>query len=246
MSTVLVSGSSRGLGLELIKQFAALVPENGLVIAGARWRTAELEELIRSNQGRVGFVSLDVSDESSIIASVQEVKSLLGERPLDILINCAGVHSDTDGKVANMDDLMRQFSVNVLGTHHTIRSFLPLMATSTEKKIVTISSIYGSMTNARAVAFAPCPAYKISKAALNALTVQYALSYEDEGFIFFAVNPGWLQTEMGGEDADLTVPQGATAVVNIIRAADKSTNGKFKNIQVNGWEHKYNGSDLAW
>ena len=58
------------------------------------------------------------------------------------------------------------------------------------------ASTFGSLTNARQVDYAPCPAYKISKIALNALTVQYALSYEDEGFIFLSVNPGVCMTPL--------------------------------------------------
>lgn len=97
------------------------------------------------------------------------------------------------------------------------------------------------------------------------MTVQYALSYEDDGFVFLAVSPGvgclchqpnkidfiltnsvqWLKSDMGGQHADLTVPQGAKAVLKVAFAADSRDNGTFKNIDVPGWE-KYDGQILAW
>ncbi|KAJ5345000.1 hydroxyacyl dehydrogenase [Penicillium brevicompactum] len=101
------------------------------------------------------------------------------------------------------------------------------------------------MTQAREVGYAPCPAYKISKTALNALMVQYALSYEDEGFVFMAARPGWLKSDMGGQDADLTLSQGAEAVLDIAMTAGSRENGSFKNISVPGWE-KYDGHDVPW
>ncbi|GLB02609.1 hypothetical protein AtubIFM57258_003967 [Aspergillus tubingensis] len=246
MSNFLVTGSSRGLGLELVRQLAARAClEGGLVIATARKCSPKLTELIAQSNGCIVFVALDISEESRIAESAEQVRSALNGNSLDMLINCAGVHSETHGKLASMSDLDYQLSVNVTGTHNVLRHYLPLMQNSKVKKIINISSAYGSITSAREVSYAPCPAYKISKAALNALTVQYALSYQEEGFIFLAVSPGWLQSDMGGKHADLTVPQGAEAVLNIAMSADRVDNGRFKNIHVPGWE-AYKGQDVPW
>ncbi|PWY69631.1 hydroxyacyl dehydrogenase [Aspergillus sclerotioniger CBS 115572] len=245
MSSVLITGSSRGLGLELVKQLALRTIGVDLIVATARECSAALEDVIAHTDGRVLFVSLDVSNLESITRSVEQVRSALGQRRLDILINCAGVHSDTPGGVAHMTDLEYQLSVNVSGAHNVIRSYISLMETGEGKKIVNISTAYASITRAAEVSYAPCPAYKISKAALNALTVQYAMSYQDAGFIFLAVSPGWLQTDMGGTDADLTVEEGAKAVVDVVMSADKDCNGRFKNIQVPRWA-AYDGLDIPW
>ncbi|CAG8932444.1 unnamed protein product [Penicillium salamii] len=263
MSNVLVTGSSRGLGLELVKQLAARAEfRDGLVVATARKCSNELQEVIMSAKCSVVFVSLDLTEEGAIALSAQKVNSALAGKSLDILINCAGVHSVTLGKLASMSDLDYQLSVNVTGTHNVLRQFLPLMQTSNIKKVVSISSIFGSLTLAREVGYAPCPAYKISKAALNSLMAQYALSYEDEGYVFLTVSPGvghtlpsrswhanriyqWLKSDMGGQDADLTVPQGAEAVLDLVMSASSRENGSFKNVRVPGWE-KYDGQDLPW
>ncbi|PLB44949.1 hypothetical protein P170DRAFT_450012 [Aspergillus steynii IBT 23096] len=145
MSNILVTGSSRGLGLELVKQLAARAStEGGLVIATARKCSSDLNELVAQSNETVVFVSLDVADEASITQSVEETKAALNQRSLDVLINCAGVHSETHGKLAHID--------------------------------------------------------------------------------------------MGGKDADLTVPQGAEAVCNTVESATAKDNGSFKNIYVPGWE----------
>ncbi|KAE8152547.1 hydroxyacyl dehydrogenase [Aspergillus avenaceus] len=243
---VLVTGSSRGLGLELVKQLTTRPDSmDGVVVATARKCSPGLQEVISSTNSSVVFVALDVTDKASIVQSASQVRSVLAGRSLDVLINCAGVHSETEGKVINMSDLDFHLSANVTGAHDVFREYIPLMQTSGLKKVISISSIFGSMSNAREVGYAPCPAYKISKAALNALMVQYALSYEDEGFVFLAVNPGWLQSDMGGQDADLTVPQGAEAVLNIVMAASHQDNGSFTTIDVPGWE-KYAGQNVSW
>ncbi|KAJ5087372.1 hydroxyacyl dehydrogenase [Penicillium angulare] len=246
MWNVLVTGSSRGLGLELVKQIATKSEFNaGLVLATARSCSSDLQEVILQAKGSVVFVALDVIDEEIIAHSAKAVEIALRGRSLDILINCAGVHGETHGKLALMSGLEYQFSANVLGVHNVTRHYISLMKTSSTKKVISISSIFGSLTNAREVAYAPCPAYKISKAALNALMVQYALSYEEEGYIFLVVSPGWLKSDMGGQDADLTVSQGAEAVLNVVMSASDKDNGRFKNIFVPGWK-KYDGGDLKW
>ena len=103
MPNVLVTGSSRGLGLELVKQLAVRAStEGGLVIASARKCSPELHEVVSEFNGTVVFISLDVADEASISKSAEEVRTALNQRSLDVLINCAGVHSDTRGKLADM------------------------------------------------------------------------------------------------------------------------------------------------
>ncbi|PYI21643.1 hypothetical protein BO99DRAFT_420552 [Aspergillus violaceofuscus CBS 115571] len=162
MSNVLVTGSSRGLGLELVKQIAAHQDlQGGVVVATARTCSPQLKEVISASNEAVVFVALDVADEGAIANLVEQVKSALGGRSLDILINCAGVHSETHGKVTLI-----------------------------------------------------CPEC-------------------------------WLKSDMGGQDADLTVPQGAEAVLKMALAADSQDNGTFKNIHVPGWG-KYDGQNVAW
>ncbi|KAL4907831.1 hypothetical protein BDW74DRAFT_175615 [Aspergillus multicolor] len=86
------------------------------------------------------------------------------------------------------------------------------------KEIVNISSTVASLAWGRKYHGLPDYAYKLSKAALNSLTVQYALNYQDEGSSVYAISPGYVKTDMGGETADLPVDVSATAVLKYIRA----------------------------
>ncbi|KAE8143762.1 hypothetical protein BDV38DRAFT_289633 [Aspergillus pseudotamarii] len=246
MATYIVTGSSRGMGLAMIKELASRDPaEVSLVIAATRRSSTALDEIVARESGRVVFIPLDVSNAASISSSVEMAGSVVGQKGVDVLINCAGVHSWLEGKTENMADLDYQLTVNVVGTHNVTRAFLPLLRMGKLKKVANISTVYASMTHAETSSFANCPAYKISKAALNALTVQYAMSYKDEGFTFLAVNPGWLKTDMGGDDAHLTADEGAQAVLNVIDKAEKDSNGCFKNIYAPGWD-MYDGKDIPW
>ena len=106
MPNFLVTGSSRGLGLELVRQLASRSElRDGVVVATARKCSKELQELITSAKCPVVFVCLDLTDEEVIALSAEKVRSALAGGSLDILINCAGVHSVTLGKLASMYDL---------------------------------------------------------------------------------------------------------------------------------------------
>ncbi|KAF4186521.1 hypothetical protein CNMCM7927_005344 [Aspergillus lentulus] len=203
MSTYLITGASRGLGLALVRHLANLPSTSvGTIFATSRSEHPSLKEL---------------SQQSDRIK----------------------------------DDLTETFHTNVTGTHNATRAFLPLLREGRKKLVVNISTTLGSMTLAPVYKGSPTPAYKITKAALNMLTVQYAQDYGSEGFTFLAVSPGWLQTEMGGSRADLPPATGAKAVLDIVQKATPSQNGKALNIHVPGWEeneglNQYDGKEVPW
>lgn len=113
---------------------------------------------------------------------------------------------------------------------------------------MNISSSFGSITlnaNNDPWNMAPCAAYKVSKAALNMLTVQWASNLASEGFVVFAVSPGWLKTDLGGPDASLEVNVGVEQVLQIVKDAKKEDNATFKDLTIKEMEGGYNGS-LPW
>ncbi|KAH7635586.1 hypothetical protein B0T09DRAFT_298272 [Sordaria sp. MPI-SDFR-AT-0083] len=272
MASFLITGASRGLGLAFVKELASRKSsEVSKIFAGARNNVAALQELFQ-NDPRVHFVKLDVSNQESVKEAAAEVEKQLEGKGLDVLINNAAIcHYDMQ-KMTNptvekdimreMNGLEEEFLVNVLGVQYTTRDFLPLLEKSELKKVVNITSTFGSISSASdtAVAWSPCPAYKISKAALNALTVQYALEYQNKGFSFIALCPGWLKTDIGSEMADLTSEEGAKASLEIILAPGQEYNGKFPMVKVKGWETKeeaashggyagnnvYDGRNISW
>ncbi|CAG7929847.1 unnamed protein product [Penicillium olsonii] len=114
-----------------------------------------------------------------------------------------------------------------------------------------ISTILGSMAMADSFRTLPSPAYKISKAALNMLTVQYANQYSGEGFTFVGISPGWLRTDLGSARAHLSVETGAEKVLEVIQRVMPDQNGKFFNIHIPGWEaadgaDQYDGKEIPW
>lgn len=103
MLNILITGTSRGLGLELVKQLASNSDTNGgLIVATARNCSSDLQEVISLAKGSVIFAALDVTDKETIAQSAEKVSLTLAGRSLDILINCAGVHGETHGKLALM------------------------------------------------------------------------------------------------------------------------------------------------
>ncbi|SPQ24316.1 2020a615-5fcb-4e2e-aa9b-a00a334387bb [Thermothielavioides terrestris] len=251
MISVLITGASRGFGLALARELASR-QNISRVFATARGNSPALNELAQQSPDRVVVVKLDVTNQESIKKAAAEVEGNLGGKGLDILINNAGVCQYSFGGVKSMDNLEESFTINVMGVHWVTREFLPLLQKGTLKKVANISTTMGSITLARAAAALPSPPYKISKAAMNALTVQYALEYEKEGFSFIALCPGWMKTDLGGGDmADLTPEQGAQASLDIIFKEGQEYNGQMPKVFVKGWEHPregnvYDGTNAPW
>ncbi|KAJ5550297.1 hypothetical protein N7461_004995 [Penicillium sp. DV-2018c] len=253
MASYLVTGSSRGLGLALVARLASLPKsEVGTIIATSRRdNAAQINEIASASSGRVQMVKLDVTDESSVKEAVGVVERQLQGQGLDYLVNNAGVTDWSPTGLEGMDNLNEVFNANVTGTHLMSRAFLPLLRKGKKKTVINMSSTVGSIAMADTFSSLPSPAYKISKAALNMLTVQYSRQYADEGFTFLAISPGWLRTDLGGERAHLSVETGAEKVVDILKEVTPKQNGKFLNINVPGWEapegaDQYDGKEVPW
>ncbi|CAI7616739.1 unnamed protein product [Penicillium glandicola] len=253
MASYLVTGSSRGLGLALITRLATLPrTEVATIIATARQdNSAQLKEIENASSGRVQIVKLDVTDESSVKEAVVAVERQLQGKGLDYLVNNAGVMDWSPTGLEGMDNLNDTLNINVTAPHRVSRAFLPLLRKGEKKTVINISTTLGSVAMADAFRSMPSPAYKISKAALNMLTVQYAQQYADDGFTFLAISPGWLRTKLGSDRADLPVEIGAEKVLDIIKKATPEQNGKYVNIHVPGWEtregpNQYDGKEIPW
>ncbi|KFX94413.1 hypothetical protein O988_06322 [Pseudogymnoascus sp. VKM F-3808] len=239
MASYLVTGSSRGLGLAMVAHLADSSPSDARVIfATARSETPELNELVEKSSGRVVYIQIDTTDQVSVDKAVKAVEIQLTYRGLDYLINNAGVGGFSPGWTEKMTDLNEEFNVNVTGTHIVTTKFLPLLRKGQTKKIMNIGSTMGSLTLAEPFSIFPLPAYKVSKAALNALTIQWAQALSGEGFVVTSINPGSVKTAMGGGDgADLTLEQGARGILEAIVKSGSEKNGAFFMIEVAGWEN---------
>jgi NAD(P)-dependent dehydrogenase (short-subunit alcohol dehydrogenase family) len=252
MASYMITGCSRGIGLEMVRQLAAQEPSTtGTIIATARSQTPppELAYILNAHPGRVHFLPLDLEDLTTITAAAAHASSILAPHGLDILINNAGINLP-EPSVLSANALEKTLAVNVLGVRDVTLAFLPLLRLGTQKKIINISTTVGTFGMAPIHRAIPAVSYKISKAALNMLTLQYAFALEGEGFTVVGVSPGWLKTELGGEGnkeyAHLEVGVGVRAALEVISGVGKEDSGTLKNICVPEHEMYASGEDLAW
>jgi NAD(P)-dependent dehydrogenase (short-subunit alcohol dehydrogenase family) len=230
----LVTGANKGIGLETARQLAQ---QNITVLLGAR-DPAKGEAAARElrNAGLdVRLLDIDVNRSDSIRKAVAQVERDFGY--LDILINNAGVMVDDYGKKVSeqsLDTWRATFETNVFGLIATTQAFLPLLRKSEAGRIVNVSSILGSITY-HATPGSPVydfkvPAYNVSKAAVNAFTVQLAYELKDTKIKVNAVHPGWVKTELGGEGATMEIPDGAKTSVALATIGQDGPNGAYLHL----------------
>jgi NAD(P)-dependent dehydrogenase (short-subunit alcohol dehydrogenase family) len=217
----LVTGTSRGIGAEIARQLAA---DHGfMVFAGAR----DPDDV--AEQENVVPIELDVTDENEIYEALERIGSEVGH--LDALVNNAGVYGDPIGAADyDLDRAHEVLEVNTFGPWRLIEAFLPLLQRSEAPRIVNVSSGAGQLSDMNGGR----GAYRVSKAALNALTKTLAW---DEGDVKInAMCPGWVRTDMGGSGAPKSVEEGAdTAVWLATLPDDGPTGGFFRNREPIPW-----------
>ncbi|CAN5505744.1 SDR family oxidoreductase [soil metagenome] len=230
--TALITGANKGIGLETARQ---LGKQNVTVLIGARDAgkgNAAVDELRKDGVDAHAIV-IDVSDAASIQSAAAKVASDFGR--LDILINNAGVMNDDKKKKVSeqaLDTWRSTFATNLFGVIETTNAFLPLLRKSEAGRIVNLSSILGSI-EFHATSGSPVyeakdtPAYNVSKAALNAYTVQLAHELKGTKVKVNAAHPGWVKTDMGGEEAPMEIENGATTSVALATLKSDGPNGTF-------------------
>ena len=233
--TALVSGANRGIGFEIVRQLARL---GVLAVIGARdpQDGAKAAEKLQSEGLEVPVVALDVDREESAAEAVAEVKRLYGR--LDILVNNAAILVDEPGGFnasffdLKSDTVRRTMETNLLGPIRLIQAALPLMREQGYGRIVNVSSIAGQLTEMGS----GYPAYRMSKAALNALTRLTASEIGAGDIKINSMCPGWVRTDMGGANADRSVEEGAdTAVWLATLPEDGPTGGFFRDRKPLAW-----------
>jgi NAD(P)-dependent dehydrogenase (short-subunit alcohol dehydrogenase family) len=214
-----VTGSNRGIGLELARQLIARGDE---VDAGAR-NPATADEL-RATGARVH--ALDVGDPASVAAFARA----LGDAAIDLVINNAGFSGGPSQSLRQMagdlalPDMLRTFDINAVGALRVTVALLPHVRRGGGKKLVHITSGMGSIADNGSGGYY---AYRMSKAALNMMSKSLAVDLRGEGIISFVINPGWVQTDMGGEHAPTPVDESVRSMLARIDAATLAQSGEF-------------------
>jgi len=221
VTTVVITGANRGLGLELAKQYLA---DGATVIGGCRNPGAATE--LRSAGAEV--VALDTGSGESIA----EFGAVVGDRPVDLLFNNAGIDARAVGGAETargpLDVTEHQFravlDVNVLGPLLMVQALVGNLRAATGK-IVNVSSQVGSIEIAQRIG--SDAAYTTSKAALNMLTLKQSQVLRGDGVCVIALHPGWLRSDMGGPRADLEPAVAAAAIVAVVDHITIEQSGSF-------------------
>ncbi|KAI0785535.1 putative short-chain dehydrogenases/reductase [Abortiporus biennis] len=250
MPSYLITGSSRGIGLGLVKELLKN-PENQVLATARSLETAKgLQELRKQypDVKRLALIALDISKPDTIVNAAQEAEKLL-PNGLDVLISNAGIsrNSKETWDQVNTDEFLEELGLNTISTLNVLRTFRPLVAKSNLKKVIVISSTHASIELAGQLpdfAFT----YGVSKAALNMLVRRWGKVYKEEGITTVLVHPGWVATDMGLSEIDaiqkmipgispISIEESTTSLVKLISEAKLSDSVSF---------FSYDGTTLPW
>ena len=213
--TVLITGANRGIGLELARQYI----EAGWRVIGTARKPGAAVDLAELG---ADVLQLDVTSQDS----VQRLADDLEGRPVDLLINNAGIQpllwklADVD-----FDAFDRAMDVNATGPVRVTKALMPNLQAGNGRLIVNITSNLGSIEANTDGGFY---GYRESKVALNMFTKSLAAEFGPEGFICIVMNPGWVQTDMGGDQAPLQVHESVSGIRQVVESLAPADNGTFK------------------
>ena len=226
----LVTGASRGLGLEMTRQ---LLVRGDRVAAACRHpgRALALTRLAGEHPGRLHVLPLDLTEPRSIAEVAREIAAL--DLDIDLLVNNAGVliEGERFGAIESKS-LRESFSVNAEGALLLTQALNPQLADGA--KVVNLSSTLGSIARTDSLY---SPSYSISKAALNMATRLLSIALAERGIIVVALSPGWVQTDMGGSGATLKPDVSIASMLRVIDHLKVSDNGRFLS---------QNGETIPW
>ena len=233
MQTILITGANRGIGLALTRQ---LLQDEARIFATCRApeRAGDLNELAQRHAKRVTVLQLDVNEGASIESAVKAVAAKTDA--LDLLINNAGIGGDDRGRILGQltsAEVSHVITTNAVNPLILTQACSELLKNGDNPRVVMISSGMGSLQRTGGTSYA----YRMSKAAMNMAARALAFDSAMAGITTVTVNPGWVQTDMGGPSAALKPEESASALRALINRLTPADNGKF---------FQYDGSPLPW
>ena len=235
----LITGANKGIGFEIADQLAA---KDMIVLVGARDENKGIEarDKLRGKGGDVHYINVDVADPVTIQTAVGHITERF--KRLDILVNNAGIHIDPQTHILELDQatLKNTLLTNTFGPLLMSQACVPLMKRHNYGRIVNMASTLGSLTEMADpdsdYAGVLSPAYRLSKTLLNGMTALLAKELRGTNILVNSACPGWVRTEMGGDQAPLLPSQGAETPVWLATLPDDGpTGGFFREKQPIAW-----------
>jgi len=217
--TILVTGGNKGIGLEVCRQLAKAGHRVFLSARSVERGQAAVATLKKEGL-TVEFLEMDVADDKSIVRAGKELGGKI--KALNVLINNAAILQTWMGTILDVtaDELRDTFNTNVVGPVLLTQALLPLLEAGKPARVINVSSQLGSVENMSD----GWPGYGISKAALNAATRKFAAALESRGISVNAASPGWVKTDMGTENAPLSLEQGGRNIARLVDFPAGTTN----------------------
>jgi len=241
--SVLVTGSNRGVGLEIVKQLADRTQH---LFAACR-KPDEANELkkIVEEHNHITLIELDVTNEKHIEICAAKIAEVVGDEGLNCIINNAGVIHRGNLESTSSDDFKRLYAVNTVGPAMVVKACLPLLRKASGQcshgnmsvsraSILNMSSKVGSISDNTS---GGNYAYRMSKAALNMLTKNLSIELKPDHILAAIIHPGWVQTDMGGQNALISTTKSVQGILKVVSAFTEKDTGTFY-----GW----NGENIPW
>jgi NAD(P)-dependent dehydrogenase (short-subunit alcohol dehydrogenase family) len=230
MSSVLVTGSNRGLGLEWCRQYAEA---DWRVFATCRRpETADALHELAQQHPRISVHRLDVTQPESVYA----LRAELQDETIDVLVNNAGIYLEKYAPTAALryEEWRQTLEVNTLSPLRVTEALIELVARSNRRLVVILSSHMGSIAE---ITSPGDTYYRSSKAALNAAMKGLSIALGERGIGVLLLHPGWVRTRMGGWDAPLTPDESVAGMRALIDDFRMENSGRF---------FRYNGTEIPW
>ncbi|MBW4645690.1 MAG: SDR family oxidoreductase [Goleter apudmare HA4340-LM2] len=224
-----VTGSNRGLGYAISRKLSQI---GNKVILTSRNQTDGLaaKEQLSSEGLTVDYHALDVTSDASVQQFTDWLRETYGK--VDILVNNAGVNPATKPEESSLltvqlETMRSTFETNVLAVLRITQALIPLMKVHNYGRIVNVSTEMASLTSIPNDYYPLAPSYRLSKIGVNGLTVLLAKELQSDNILVNAYSPGWMKTDMGGDNAPFTAEEGAETAVYLATLPDGGAQGRF-------------------
>lgn len=228
---VLITGANRGIGLEMVKY----AMEQGWRVFACCRNPHNADKLFNIAKLSNGQISVHIADMVEL-GTLQALSYELRNDPIDMLINNAGIYGSDKNKFGSVDvdSWLQTFQINSIAPLKMVETFVGQLDMGKRKVVACMSSKMGSMADN---GYGSSYIYRSSKAALNAVVKSLSIDLKDQGIISVALHPGWVKTDMGGPNAEITTRDCVEQLFSHLAALTIEDSGRFIDID---------GSDVPW